>query len=382
VNLRGNTIPRKVLSCNEKGTMRDQLKNSFLEDPHLFEAVLNQSVDGLLIIDTEGIVQYANPAAVSIFSTKTSELVGFQIGYPSSSEPVEMIIPDETEGFTIEIRSCDIQWKGQRMSLANLRDITKHKHLENQLRGTLRRLKESQGQLIQMEKMGALGILAAGIAHELNNPLMGILNYVQYVAKKLESDNKLHNILSDAEKATETCIRIINNLLTFSHFDTKDQEVYQTISFKELVDRVLGLLTYRIEKEDLSITIDVDDDFPTICTHVSKIQQILMNLISNAADAVKESKEKKIRVALRNTNNHALITVEDTGCGISPEDITQIYNPFFTTKPVGKGTGLGLSVSYGIVRDEKGEISCSSEINKGTCFTISLPNGGQPNQER
>ena len=250
--------------------------------------------------------------------------------------------------------------------LATLQDITKRKTAEHQL-------KIAQIKLMESEKLSALGTLSAGVAHELNNPLMGILNYSQYVLKKLPADNKLHGLMADAERATQDCIKIVRNLLAFSHSDAADQEIFQEVDVREMLKRILGLLSYRIEKEGISVITDVKDEFSMIHARAGKVQQVLLNLMVNAMDAMKEAKNKKIRITLRPGNGRALITVHDTGYGISQEDLGKIFDPFFTTKPVGKGTGLGLSVSYGIIKDHKGEISCSSKPNEGTCFTISLP---------
>ncbi|MBC8439314.1 MAG: PAS domain S-box protein [Deltaproteobacteria bacterium] len=258
--------------------------------------------------------------------------------------------------------------------LATLQDITDRKTAEDQL-------KIAQIKLIESEKLSSIGTLSAGIAHELNNPLMGILNYNQYALKKLPPEDKLHRVIKDAERATKHCIKIVQNLLTFSHFDKADQEVCQDVDFKEMVERVLGLLAYRIEKGNIIVLHDTSDVLSTIHVRVTKMQQVLLNLIANAIDAVEESEKKEIRITLFPDDDNAVIVIEDTGHGISSENITRIFDPFFTTKPVGKGTGLGLSVSYGIVKDHDGEISCNSKMNQSTRFAITLPNNRTCRQE-
>jgi signal transduction histidine kinase len=230
--------------------------------------------------------------------------------------------------------------------------------------------------LLQSEKMKSVGTLAAGVAHELNNPLMGILNFVQYSLKNTQEDGKIYPVLRDAFQETERCIAIVKNLLTFSHMEQEGDEAFQRQNCKVIMERVLRLLDYRISKENVSLTEYFDEDTPKIYLKSNNIQQVFFNIMVNALDAVKESDRKEIHVHIKkapNEGNFVCITIRDTGPGIKPEDLPYIFDPFFTTKPVGEGTGLGLSLSYGIVRDHGGEIRCENEPGKGTSFNILLP---------
>jgi C4-dicarboxylate-specific signal transduction histidine kinase len=355
--------------------MTDQLQNSFAEDDFLFQAIVKESVDGILIIDTDGVVRYANPAAVSMFSGNTTELIGFQIGYPASRRPVEMLLPNKDKSLHIEIQSCEINWNGQKVSLASLRNITERKRMENDLRDTLRWLKESQEQLVQVEKLGSLGTLTAGIAHELNNPMMGILNFVQYALKRTERDDKRYQVLMDAETEAKRCIGIVNNLLTFSRKSQQKKTHREKVYCDDILQRVLHLLSFRIEKEKVHIVNEIAGKRLHVWGDTDKIQQVFLNIIINALDALTANDRKVLHFTAFQEKQSVSMHITDSGMGIPPEKLSKIFDPFFTTKPVGKGTGLGLSVCRNIINDLGGSIACESRPGQGTRFSIVLPAG-------
>jgi len=206
--------------------------------------------------------------------------------------------------------------------------------------------------------------------------MMGMLNFIQYCLKNTSRDDKRHLVLLDAERETRRCIGIVRNLLTFSRLEREDEEKFKKESIPKIFKRVFNLLSYRIEKENILLTQEYSEETPEIWVKISNIQQVFLNLVGNAMDAIKGSKEKEINVTIRPDGQFVLVTIADSGCGISPEDLQNIFDPFFTTKPAGQGTGLGLSVCHSIVKAHGGEITCESEIGIGTKFNISLPIGG------
>ncbi len=145
------------------------------------------------------------------------------------------------------------------------------------------------------------------------------------------------------------------------------------MSLAEILGRVLRLLSYRIEKQGISVTQHIVDDIPEICMKPNSIQQLILNLATNAFDALEGSEKKEFNVDIHHEDEFVRMTFADTGCGIAAESLRSIFDPFFTTKPVGQGTGLGLSVSQGIVNAHGGQVSCESEVGMGTKFTIRLP---------
>ncbi len=252
-----------------------------------------------------------------------------------------------------------IQYHGTRTALGYFVDITERRKM--------------QAQLVQTEKMSALGTMAAGVAHELLNPMMGMLNFTQYCLKHTTAGDPRYPVLQDMERETRRCADIVGNLTTFSRMGTQDEEGYQKESLTIIIDRVVKLLSYRIEKEHVLLAQHVDENTPKIWMQVNSMQQVLLNLISNALDALMESQKKEIHIEIYREDDFVRLIMTDSGCGLAPEHLEKIYDPFFTTKPVGQGTGLGLSTSRSIIESHGGDITCESKLYVGTIFKILLP---------
>jgi C4-dicarboxylate-specific signal transduction histidine kinase len=260
-------------------------------------------------------------------------------------------------------------------------EITERKQAEKALENSFdelkeihQRLEQSQAQLMQAEKMSAVGTLAAGIAHELNNPLMAISNFSNYCLKHTTENDRRYSYLQDIEHEAGRCIEIVSNLLTFSRSEQDGKEAYQSESLARIIERVVGIMSYRIEKENVSLSTNIAKDTPPIWVKIGSIQQVILNLVANALDAVEENQKKEISLEVHHDGNSVYLTIADSGRGIATEIINKIYDPFFTTKPVGKGTGLGLTISRNIIESHGGDITCESQPGAGTIFRITLPN--------
>ena len=269
------------------------------------------------------------------------------------------------------------------------REVAERKQAEVELQKTyadLRRaheqLEQSQAQLIRTEKMSALGTLVAGVAHELNNPMMGILQFSQYCVKHTQKDDKRYDVLRDIEHETKRCIDIVQNLLTFSHTGKGQPARYSKSACSVPIERVLKLLSYRIEKQKVSVGCHVAEGTPDVRMNAGQIQEVLLNIVCNALDAVQNSDRKEISIDVRAEDGSAVVTVTDSGCGVPSDKIGKIFDPFYTTKPVGKGTGLGLSLCRSIMEDHGGEIICRSEPGSGTELTVKLPIKSKKGEEK
>ncbi|TAK73101.1 MAG: HAMP domain-containing histidine kinase [Gammaproteobacteria bacterium] len=245
-------------------------------------------------------------------------------------------------------------------------------HKNQELNSLLNDLKKSSG-LIQSEKMRALGVLTAGVAHELNNPMMGILNFIQYCLKKTDANDKRFEPLKDAEHETKRCIDIVTNLLTFSHLEKEGEEDFKPVNVATIIKRVSKILTYRLRNEDVTLIEEVPENLPLIMGHENRLQQVILNLVTNALDAMKKTETKVLRLQVSCKMDNLKLLIEDSGEGMDEDTKKQIFDPFFTTKPAGSGTGLGLSVCDSIIKEHHGNIICHSEKNKGTIFYITLP---------
>ncbi len=349
-------------------------------------SLIEASLDTLVTIGSDGKITDINSETERITGRTREELVGTDFsnyftdpenartGYLKALKegavrdyPLELRHADEHVTPVLYNASVYRDEAGKVLGVfAAARDVTEQKKTEEKLKNLLDQLKGSQAQLIQAGKMGAMGTMTAGIAHELNNPMMGILNFVQYCLKHTSPDDRRYTVLQDAENETKRCAEIVQNLLTFSRMEQEGEEEYTKVSCKMILDRVLKLLSYRVEREKVLLTEHTAEEIPPIWVKENNIQQVIFNLIGNALDSLRTSDKKKIHADIRPEGKFVQITIGDTGCGISPENLQKIFDPFFTTKPVGKGTGLGLSICHSIVESHGGNI-------KGTKIRVLLP---------
>jgi len=242
-------------------------------------------------------------------------------------------------------------------------------------------LKNKSAQLMQVERMSTVGTLASGVAHELNNPLMSVLGFTQYCLKHTPDGEKNYDVLKDIEHEAMRCVDIIKNLLTFSHMGKEGVEEKQDASCADILERVLKLLSYRIEKERVIINKNYKKGITDAWIQVNGIQQVFLNIIVNALDALKDSEKKEIHIDIQNEGGITRVIIKDTGSGIPPGNLERIFEPFYTTKEVSKGTGLGLSISKSLVENNNGELICESEVGKETKFIIQLSKTKKENNQ-
>lgn len=226
---------------------------------------------------------------------------------------------------------------------------------------------ELQSQLIQSEKMAALGNMAGEIAHELNNPLSGIQGYGQILLPRItdvQDKSDLERIL----KSVSQCKQIINRLLQFAR---PAKPSFTPTKLKEAVEETLALASPQLKKKGIKVVVDFSPDISSINADVNQLQQVFLNLIINAFHAMSEG--GVLSISGRQEEKEAVLEFNDTGCGISENNLSKIFNPYFTTKAGASGTGLGLSISYRIIENHGGHISVKSKEGEGATFTIRLP---------
>jgi signal transduction histidine kinase len=240
-------------------------------------------------------------------------------------------------------------------------------------------LEDAQAQLIQSEKLAAFGQLGAGIAHEVKNPLAGILGCAQLSLMKLDESSPLHKNLTLIEKETRRCKGIIENLLKFAR---QEKAAMAPVDVNRLVEDTAALVNHQLELQQIKVRRELSPDLPRIRGNSNQLQQVLMNLLINAQHAMEGNPGSVTLTTRRLGSEHVEIRVSDTGPGIPKEIQRRIFEPFFTTKPTGKGTGLGLSVSFGIVKDHGGEIRPESEPGAGATFVITLPVPTEASREK
>jgi two-component system NtrC family sensor kinase len=235
-----------------------------------------------------------------------------------------------------------------------LDDITQKVRLENQL--------------LQAEKLSSIGLLAAGIAHEVNTPITGISSFTQMLLKETPADDRRVPILQKIEKQTFRAAEIVNGLLNFARMNGSE---YRDLDVNQVIQDSLSLLEHQLCQNHILVAKQLTDGLPDVYANAGKLQQVFVNLFLNARDAMPSGGRLEISSSMNETM--VLVDIRDTGVGISEGDIKRIYDPFFTTKTTGKGTGLGLAVTYGIIQEHGGRIFVDSSPGTGTHFRLKLP---------
>ncbi|NJN47770.1 MAG: two-component sensor histidine kinase, partial [Candidatus Competibacteraceae bacterium] len=242
------------------------------------------------------------------------------------------------------------------------------------LQKTIKELKTTQSRILQTEKLSALGRLVAGVAHELNNPLMGVLNYIEY-AQGRETQPKVRTLLGKAIRELNRMRRVVNNMLTFAH---PADEGIGLVYVGEAVQRALELIAADLRHQNIKVITELPATLPPVRANLDGLQQVFLNLLTNARDALSQSREKTITIAACQQGRQVCVRVKDQGVGVPALILARVFDPFFTTKPPGKGTGLGLSVSRNILLGFGGSLACDSQEGVGTTFTLTLETDRPP----
>jgi two-component system, NtrC family, sensor kinase len=244
-----------------------------------------------------------------------------------------------------------------------------NRHLEEKVEERTRELKQMQVQLTRSEKLASLGELVAGIAHEINNPLTGILVFSSLVRDQPGLDPAMRRDLEMVVQETERCARIVRGLLEFSRESVPRKD---WTYLHDIIERALGLIERQAFFHNVQVVRCYDPELPAVLIDGQQIEQVFVNILVNAGHAM--SGQGRLEITTEVEDGAVAVRFADSGCGIPQENLTRVFDPFFTTKDA-EGTGLGLSVSYGIVENHGGEITVSSTVGVGTIFTVRLPVG-------
>lgn len=241
-------------------------------------------------------------------------------------------------------------------------------------------LKDTQQQLVQAGKMAAVGQLAAGVAHEINNPLAGIMGYAQLASEHIKARQhtgippseiaRFMGYVENMEKQSQRCKQIVQNLLRFARSSTREDS--ESVDVNAVMRETLSFLSHQLVSARISLDSQLAEETPPIRGHAGKLQQVFTNILINSLQAIRAG-SGRVGISTSVADGWIRIRMSDTGEGIAPENLDKIFEPFFTTKEIGQGTGLGLSVTYGLVKDMGGTISVESVLGEGTVFTVSFP---------
>jgi two-component system NtrC family sensor kinase len=343
------------------------------------ESIIESINVGLLAVDLDGRVTRLNSALEHILDLRRDAAVGKRVENLFSEDFAETLtqvlgkdgwrlkeirniykLHTATRGnrsLVLNIALAPLQdAQGQTGALVVLEDVTTRISLEEQLQ--------------QREKLSSIGLLAAGVAHEVNTPLTGVSSYTQMLLGMLGENDPKHALLQKVRSQAERATNIVNNLLNFSR--TGSATEFAELDISRVLDDTLQLLEPQLRRNQIQIARSYDEDAPLVFGNAGKLQQVFTNLILNARDAILDGGRIEISTSLAEDGS-LLVEISDTGIGIAPENVAKIYDPFYTTKGVGQGTGLGLAVTYGIVQEHTGRISVESTPGNGTTFHITLP---------
>jgi two-component system, NtrC family, sensor kinase len=251
--------------------------------------------------------------------------------------------------------------------------------LEGKVEERTEQLKVAHQKLLKSYRLASLGQLSASVAHEINNPVSGVLNLAMLLQRIITSDgvpreriDEVKRYLTQIVNETTRVGRIVQDLLAFSRRSTPQRVA---ADLHVLIDRTVTVLGHKMKLMNVELDLDLEEGLPSVKCDPSQMQQVLFNLIINAGESAQSRPGARVLVSTRSdrARNEVLLRVRDNGEGIRPENLSKIFDPFFTTKPEGKGVGLGLAVVYGIVEAHHGDIEVDSTLGVGTCFTVRVP---------
>ncbi len=356
-------------------------------------SIIENMLDGLITMDEQCTIESMNSAACKIFQYDSAELAGKRIDLllriPKNNEKspesqhslykdLRTVLgsPEEVTGirkggehFPMEISLSEMDSKAERVLIATIRDITEEKARKNEA--------------LRSGQLAAIGELAAGVAHEINNPINGIINYSQLLLddaeNEAEQDKERINITQRIIKESERIALIVRNLLTFAR---QRDELAEEIKLVDVINDSISLLMHQFNRDEIILEVQVDNDLPFLKGNPQQLQQVFVNLLTNASYALnqkfpKSSPDKRLQIKsilIQETDKKFIrTTVSDWGAGIAQDIIDHIFDSLFTTKPPGKGTGLGLNISKGLIRDHQGSLRIDSQPGGPTVATVDIP---------
>jgi len=377
------------------------------------ETILNGIDDFILVITPDMEILEANESFLNKMGYAPKDVIGkkchqvyYKIDFPCENgvvdcplrnvvrnkRPVRQIqtrvLPDGQKQY-FEVNIYPIWEKDGKVSkfIHISRDITQHKKEEEEITGRLeqmveertRELKETHKKLLHQDKMASLGKLSASVVHEINNPIAGILNLIMLMKRIVEEDSistkeigQFSQYLTLMETETRRTSRIVSNLLAFSR---QSKIALKRISLNRLIEQTLFLNSNLLKIAGVKVRTDLDPNLPDLVGSEDQLQQVFMNLVSNAAEAMETRGGGVLNIETKYglRDDKLEVDFKDSGIGIPEENISKLFEPFFTTKKKGKGVGLGLSVAYGIIQEHGGSIYVISKVDKGTTFHLKFP---------
>jgi two-component system NtrC family sensor kinase len=340
-----------------------------------WEATFDALTEGIVLVDRDTVIRRANDAMAVIAGRKLDRVVGQHLGdalfgdRPAVADLVAAaragrrppaVVRRGSAGRILRVAASPLtRPTAEASAVVVVEDITEQKALESQL--------------MQSEKLASVGTMVSGVAHELNNPLTSIAGLSEFLLEQGIGDEPSREHLRVINDQAERASRIVRNLLSFAHQSPAERS---SLDLGDVAERTVALMGYEMRRMGIDLQADIPSDLPPLLGNRDELQQVLLNLLTNAAYAVGRlppGAPRKITVSVAAAAERVVLRVADTGPGIAPEAAAKLFDPFYTTKPLGEGTGLGLFLAYGIAETHGGSLTASSTPGEGATFTLSLP---------
>jgi two-component system, NtrC family, sensor kinase len=373
-------VAAQAATALENGRLYRQLRMKAEEVDRMrefSENILESLNDGIAVINRDNRVVRWNRRLEELYGTRHEDAVGRRLGEvfdPHFIEVLASATQKSPEGATFYRVPLTTRHETARRLLVNVA-TTPLRDSDEAIAGTILIIEDIstrvqlEEQLQISEKMASIGLLAAGVAHEVNTPLTGISSFTQMLLQNAEPDDPRTKVLEKIERQTFRAAKIVNGLLNLARPAQVDSG---PIDLHAVISDVLSLLEHQLRNGRIQVRKELQAPGPIVQAIEYKLQQVFLNLFLNARDAMPRGGWLTIATSAGG-DGMVVVEVSDTGSGIPPDQLSRIYDPFFTTKDIGKGTGLGLSITYGIVQEHGGTITCDSTVGKGTRFTLTLP---------
>jgi two-component system NtrC family sensor kinase len=374
----GDEIGELAHSFNRMMEYLRSFQEKLISSEKKYRKIFEGSKDAILVADYHGIIQEINSSGIDLFGYTHNDIVLHELSvhdiFHNKEDYSSFLRSLETDGFVkdheTKLRTVNGTIKDVLISAtyreddnnkvcgfeAIIKDITERKKLFQQVN--------------EAERLAAIGQLASGVAHEINNPLSIILGYTGLLLDDKSIDGPPKKDLETIFTNANVCKRIVEDLLNFSR-KSKTKFSYHSIS--DIIDSVVEMLSYKLQEKNVTVKKNYSPDLPVLLVDDDKIKQVFINILINSFQAVGDNGIIEISTSFNETDSTARICIKDNGYGIDDAIIDKIFQPFFSTKPIGEGTGLGLSVSYGIIQEHNGVVNAESNGPSGASFTIELP---------
>ena len=382
--------PRRPVVCVRlrEGTKWKERARALEREANFLKSVVDGSLQAIIVTDIKGTIALFNKGAQNLLGYTQKEVVGAKfiqdLCEGNAAREVMRLMRDPAHG------GAGVLDRYQAILIAKNREripvwLTVHMLQDSEgretgtvssvhdMRGVIemeRRLEEVQMQLIHADKMASLGKLAAGVAHEVNNPLGGILLFGGLLLEDMDFSDPRREDMDRIVQEARRCKEIVNSLLDFAH---QKKRYHEPVDLNAAVDQCLSLLGNQALFHNISVRKETSSSLPLVTGNPSQIKQVFTNIVTNAVDAMEGEGVLTVRSGFNDEANEVSVSFSDTGPGIAANDRSRIFDPFFTTKEQGKGTGLGLSLSYNIIRMHRGDIRIECPPGEGTTFSIVLP---------